>query len=111
MVKLEEKELMKRLLDKENYDADSSIEFLRDSGLVECHEYTAYTYEDRYGNYIGSSEHDSSDELLDAILDDQTLDEFMDEYINEYIDEDKLEEYYEDGLSRYEIALRLLEGD
>lgn len=111
MVKLEEKELMKKLLDKENYNAENSIEFLRDSGLVECHEYTAYTYEDRYGNYIGNSEQDSSDELLDAILDDQILDEFMDEYINEYIDEDKLERYYEDGLSSYEIALKLLEED
>ena len=111
MVKLEEKELMKRLLDKENYNADSSIEFLKDSGLVECHEYTTYTYEDRYGNYIGNSEHDSSDELLDAILDDQILDEFLDEYINEYVDENDLEQYYADGLSKYEIALKLLEED
>ena len=111
MVKLEEKELMKKLLDKENYNADRSIEFLRDSGLVGCHEYTAYAYEDRYGNYIGNSEQDSSDELLDAILDDQILDEFLDEYINEYVDENDLEQYYEEGLSKYEIALKLLEED
>ena len=111
MVKLEEKELMKRLLDKENYNADSSIKFLRGSGLVGCHEYTAYTYEDRYGNYIGNSEHDSSDELLDAILDDQILDEFLDEYIYEYVNVDDLEQYYAEGLSKYEIALRLIEGD
>ena len=111
MIKLEEKKLIKRLLDKENYDAENSIEFLRDSGLVECHEYTAYTYEDRYGNYIGSSEHDDSDELLDAILDDQILDEFLDEYIYEYVNVDDLEQYYAEELSKYEIALRLIEED
>ncbi len=111
MIKLEEKELMKKLLDKEIYDAEDSIKFLRDSGLVECHEYTAYAYEDRYGNYIGNSEHDDSDELLDAILDDQILDEFLDEYINEFIDENDLEQYYAEGLSKYEIALKLIEAD
>ena len=108
MKNLDEKEIIKKLLDKVNVDDSESIDFLRDSGLVEAHAYTAYTYEDRYGDYIGNSEQDSTDELLDKILDDQNFDEFMDEYINEYVDEDDLEPYYEEGLSKHEIALRLL---
>ncbi len=111
MSNLDEKELMKRLLDKESYSDERSIEFLRDAGLVDYHEYTAYTYNDRYGDFIGDSEHDDSDELLDKILDDQDFDEFMDEYIDEYVDEDILEPYYEEGLSKHEIALKLLGED
>lgn len=101
-------EKMKQLLDKENYSDSYSLEFLRESGLVDYKTCTYYVYENRYGDYVGNDAVDDSDELVDKILEDQDYDEFLEEYINKYVDEDDLEKYYEQGLSNREIADILL---
>ena len=103
-----EEEIMKKLLENENYDGSESLRFFRDRGLVDYHEYTAYTYETRYGDYIGNDEIDDCDDLVEQIVVDQNFDEFMEEFIDYYVDEDLQEQFSEEGLTKKEIAMRLL---
>lgn len=103
-----EEQIMQKLLEKENYDDNESLSFLRDRGLVDYHEYTAYTYETRYGDYIGNSEVNDSNELVEQIIADQDFDEFMEEFIDYYVDEDLQEQFSDEGLTNKEIAMRLL---
>lgn len=107
---MKREEIMKKLLSKVSFNKDESLKFLRDSGLVDYHEYTAYAYDNKYGDYIGNSETDDSSELIDKIIEDQDFDEFMYEFIDYfgYLISDNLVEN-EDGLSYGELAEKILE--
>ena len=103
-----EEQIMRKLLEKENYDGSESLAFLRDRGLVDYREYTAYTYQTRYGDYIGNDAIDDSEDLVFHIIADQNFDEFMEEFIDYYVDEDLQEQFSDEGLTNKEIAMRLL---
>lgn len=111
-IKMSKVELMKKLLDKVNMDKSSSLRFLMDRGLVDCREYTVYSYYNKYGEYIGNAEKDSYSYLLDKIIEDQVFDVFMEKFIDNYqryLPKHLVEN--KEGLSKKAIAEKILEEE
>ena len=106
---MEERQLMKELLEEANYDDRMSLDFLRENDLVEYTECTYYVYNYKGGEYIGNDCTDDCYELVGNILEDQDFDEFMECFINTYVEQEDVDKFRKEGLSNKEIAEKLLE--
>jgi len=63
---------VKNLIDENFIDINDALDFLTEKGFIERKPYTGYTYYDKYGNFVATSDELSTSDL-NLIIDEDDL--------------------------------------